>query len=182
MTTVFKMYCSKCGEELAEGAKFCTKCGAPVNFEAKAETVASRFEKDADLQDYWIKRLIAYVIDSVMVGVVTAIVLAIVMFPVFIVNPSAYFNALSFPFAMGLLYIVYFPIAETMHGATFGKRLMGFKVATKTGERLSFERAFVRNITKIHPVLLLLDLVGGLLTSTDLHQKYTDRMTNTTVA
>jgi hypothetical protein len=29
---------------------------------------------------------------------------------------------------------------------------------------------------------LLLDLIGGLVTSTDLHQKYSDRIANTTVA
>jgi uncharacterized RDD family membrane protein YckC len=179
---VFKIYCSKCGEELAEDAKFCTKCGAAVNFEAKAETVAASFERDPELQDYWIKRLIAYVIDSVMVGVVVTVLLAILMFPVFIVNPSAFFDALSFPFAMGLIYIFYYPIAESMYGATFGKKLMGLKVVTKTGERPTFEKAFIRNISKIHPVLLLLDLIGGLITSTDLHQKYSDRVANTTVA
>jgi len=82
---------------------------------------------------------------------------------------------------MGLLYILYFSIAETMYGATLGKRLLGLKVVTKKGGRPSFEKAFIRNITKIHGVLLLLDLIGGLITSKDLHQKYTDRIANTTV-
>ena len=58
----------------------------------------------------------AYVIDFIIVGVATAILLAITLFPIFIVNPAA-----------------------------FG-------------------------------------LIGGLITSTDLHQKYSDRIANTTVA
>jgi uncharacterized RDD family membrane protein YckC len=179
---VFKIYCSKCGEELPDGTKFCPKCGAPVKFEAKAETVVQRFERDPYLQEHWIKRAIAYIIDSIIVGVATAILLAIALFPSFIANPVTFVNIFSFPFAMGLLYILYFPIAETMYGATIGKSLLGLKVVTKTDGKPSFEKAFIRNISKIHGVLLLLDLIGGLITSTDLHQKYTDRIANTTVA
>jgi uncharacterized RDD family membrane protein YckC len=178
---VFKIYCSKCGEKLPEGTKFCPKCGTPVKLEAKAKTVVESFEKDPHLQDHWIKRAIAYIIDSIIVGVATTILLAIALFPVFIGNPFAFFNIFSFPFAMGLLYILYFSIAETMYGATIGKRLLGLTVVTKTDGKLSFEKAFIRNISKIHQVLLLLDLIGGLITSSDLHQKYTDRIANTTV-
>jgi len=179
---VFKIYCSKCGEELPEGTKFCPKCGTPVKLEVKAETVIQRFETDPYLQEHWIKRVIAYIIDSIIVGVATAILLAIALFPIFIGNPATFFNIFSFPFAMGLIYILYFPIAETMYGATIGKSLLGLKVVTRTGGKLSFEKAFIRNISKIHGVLLLLDLIGGLITSTDLHQKYTDRIANTTVS
>jgi len=179
---VFKIYCSKCGEELPEGTKFCPKCGTPVKLEARAETVVARFERDPYLQDHWIKRLIAYIIDSIIVGAAATILFAIVLFPVLIGNPFAFVNVFSFPFAMGLFYILYFPIAETMYGATIGKRLLGLKVVTESGGKLSFEKAFIRNISKIHQVLLLLDLIGGLVTSTDLHQKYTDRIANTTVA
>jgi len=182
LQVVFKIYCSKCGEKLHDGTKFCTKCGAPVKLEAAAsETVIERFEKDPLLQEHWIKRVIAYVIDSIIVGVATAILLAITLFPIFIVNPAAFINLLSFPFAVGLLSILYFPVAETMYGATLGKSLLGLKVVTKSGGNPSFEKAFIRNISKIHQVLLLLDLIGGLITSTDLHQKYSDRIANTTV-
>lgn len=179
---VFKIYCSKCGEKLPEGTKFCPKCGTPVKLEAKAKTVVESFERDQYLQDHWIKRAIAYIIDSIIVGAVATILFAIALFPMFIGNPFAFVNVFSFPFAMGLIYILYFPIAETMHGATMGKRLLSLKVVTKTGgKKPSFGQAFIRNISKIHQVLLLLDLIGGLITSTDLHQKYTDRIANTTV-
>lgn len=175
------MYCSKCGEKLSEDSKFCTKCGAPINVESKIETVVERFEKDPQLQGHWIKRLIAYVIDSVIVGVATALVLGLALFPVIITNPSAFFNLFSFPFAMGLTYILYFTFAEATRGATIGKGIMQLEVATKGDAYPSFEKAFIRNISKIYWVLLLLDVIGGLLTSKDLHQKYSDRIAHTTV-
>lgn len=178
---MFKMYCSKCGEKLPDDSKFCTKCGAAVGIEARAGTVVGRFETEPDLQEHWIKRLIAYIIDSIIVGVAAVVLLGIALFPAIIANPSSLFNILGFPFAMGLLYILYFPVAETMYGATIGKNILGLKVVTKTGGRLSFEKSFIRNVTKIHPVLLLLDVIGGLITSTELHQKYADRIANTTV-
>ncbi len=179
---MFKIYCSKCGEKVPDDSKFCTKCGTPVKLEAKAETVVAKFEKDPHLQMHWIKRLLAYIIDSIIVSITTTILLAVVLFPIFIVNPSVFVNISTFPFVTGLLSILYFAIAETMYGATLGKRLMGLKVVLKTGGNPSFEKAFIRDISKIHPVLLLLDLIGGLITSTDLHQKYSDRIANTTVA
>lgn len=175
------IYCPKCGEKLPDGSKFCTKCGAPIKLEPTTETVVSRFEKDPHLQEHWIKRVIAYVIDSIIVFVATVLLLIVALFPVFIANPISFINLLSFPFAMGLLYILYFTLTESFRGATIGKGLMGLKVITKTGEKPSFEKALIRNISKIHWVLLLLDLVGGLITSTDLHQKYSDRIANTTV-
>ena len=178
---MFKMYCSKCGEKLPDGSKFCTKCGAAVKFEARAETVVGRFETDTDLQEHWIKRFIAYIIDSIIVGVVAAVLLGITLFPLFISNPFSLFDFFGFPLAMGLLYILYFPVAETMYGATFGKNMLGLKVVTKTGGRPSFEKSIIRNVSKIHQVLLLLDVIGGLITSTELHQKYTDKIANTTV-
>jgi len=180
---VFLIYCSKCGEKLPDGSKFCPKCGTAVKLEVTSESsFVVRFEKDPRLQEHWIRRAVAYVIDSIIVGIATAIILAIALFPIFIANPSSFFNLFSFPFAMGLLYILYFSIAETMYGATIGKSLLGLKVVTKTDGKLSFEKAFIRNVSKIHWVLLLLDLIGGLITSKDLHQKYTDRIANTTVA
>ncbi len=69
-----------------------------------------------------------------------------------------------------------------MYGTTIGKSLLGLKVVTTSDEKISIEKALIRNISKIHPVLPLFDVIGGVITSTDLHQKYSDRIANTTVA
>lgn len=181
---VFTIKCSNCGEEMPEDSKFCTKCGAPVKLETKSTTVEpviERFEKDPRLQEHWIRRLIAYIIDSIIVGAGTAIVLGVALFPIFIANISSFFNILSFPFLIGIVSILYFSIAESVYGASFGKHLLGLKIVTNSGATPTFEKAFLRNLSKIHPLLLLLDVVGGLITSSDFHQKYSDRMANTTV-
>ena len=177
----FKIYCKKCGEKLPEDSKFCTKCGTPVKSEATAEMVVHRFEKDPNLQDHWIKRVVAYFIDSVIVSIATGILLVVALFPIFISDPLGFFNLFNFQFAIGALAVVYFTIAEIFYGTTFGKSLLGLKVVTKSGEKLVIEKAVIRNISKIIPVLPLLDVIGGVLTSTDLHQKYSDRIANTTV-
>ena len=179
----FNIYCSKCGEKFAEGSKFCTKCGTSVTIEVTHQSsVVEKFEKDPQLQEHWIKRLVAYVIDSIIVGIATVILLAIALFPIFIGNPFGFFDIFSFPFAIGAFAVIYFIIAETMYGTTFGKSFLGLKIVTTSDKKISIEKTFIRNISKIHPVLLFLDLIGGLLTSKDLHQKYSDRIAYTTVA
>ncbi len=179
---VFKIFCSKCGEKLPEDPKFCTICGAPVNIEATAaNTVVERFEKDPHLQEHCIKRLIAYILDSIIVSIAVGILLFIAQLPFLILNPVGFVNNFSFQFAVGGISVIYFIIAETVYGTTIGKSLLGLKVVTSSGEKISLEKAFIRNISKIHGVLLLLDVIGGVITSTDLHQKYSDRIANTTV-
>jgi uncharacterized protein YbjQ (UPF0145 family) len=36
-------YCINCGTELAEGVKFCTKCGAPIGYQTTAASTVSGF-------------------------------------------------------------------------------------------------------------------------------------------
>jgi uncharacterized RDD family membrane protein YckC len=178
---VLQIYCSKCGKKLDEGSKFCNNCGAAINLDGKSETVIDSFANDRQLQEHWIKRLIAYLIDSVIVGIIAAILLGIFFFPVLFSNPASFANLVTFPFGMGLIYILYFPFAESMYGFTLGKNLMGLKVVTKSGEKPSIDKSFIRNISKIHWVLLLLDLIAGLLTSTNFKEKYTDKIAGTTI-
>ncbi len=62
-----------------------------------------------------------------------------------------------------------------------GKRIMGLRVITLGGETPSLEKAFIRNISKIYWILLLLDVIGGLATSGDPRQKYSDRFAGTLI-
>jgi len=179
---VFMTHCTKCGKELPEGAEFCQNCGAAVRPEVGLhETAVERIGRDRYLQDHWIKRIIAIVIDSIIVGIATTIVMVAVFFPLFLANPVRFFNWMSFPFAMGLLYVLYFTIAESIYGYTVGKGIVGLEVVAVDGGRPSLENAFIRNISKIYWVILILDVIGGFFTATDLHQKYSDRIARTTV-
>ena len=175
-------YCKKCGKKLPEGASFCPNCGAPIEAEAGLhETAAERIGHDRFLQQHWIKRIIAIVIDSIIVGFATAVLSIIISFSLFLVNPFWFFNWLSFPFAMGLIYVLYFTLAESIYGHTIGKVMVGLRVTAVDGGRPSLESSFVRNISKIYWVLLILDVIGGFFIARDSHQKYSDQIAHTTV-
>jgi len=175
-------YCKKCGKKLHEGASFCPNCGAPIEAEAGLhETAAERIGHDRFLQQHWIKRIIAIVIDSIIVGFAAAVLSIIISFLLFLANPFWFFNWLSFPFAMGLIYVPYFTVAESIYGGTIGKGMVGLKVTTVDGGRPSLEGSFIRNISKIYWILLILDVLGGFFIARDPHQKYSDRIANTTV-
>ena len=109
------------------------------NVDTQVETVVQSFQKDPHLQDHWIKRLVAYIIDSIILYVVTGVLLMVVLFPFNIGNLLSVFNVLSFPFASGLLSVIYFTILESTNGASFGKGLMNLKVITKEKENLTIE-------------------------------------------
>lgn len=129
---------------------------------------------DSSLQQHWIKRLIAILVDSIIVGVATTIL-------GLLTNIAGIFNWLSFPFVMGLIYVLYFTIAESIYGYTIGKRMVTLKVGIENGQNPNFQNSFIRNISKIHFLLLILDTVAGFFLSKDPHQKYTDQIANTTV-
>lgn len=126
------------------------------------------------MQQHWVKRAIAIVVDSIIVAIATAIL-------GLVTDMARIFNWLSFPFVMGLTYVLYFTIAESLYGYTIGKRLVNLRVETADGRKPGLQSAFIRNISKIHFLLLILDTVGGFFTSKDHHQKYIDQIVNTTV-
>jgi uncharacterized RDD family membrane protein YckC len=175
-------YCTKCGKKLPEGASFCPSCGASFGPEAGLhETAAERIGHDRFLQQHWIKRIIAIVIDSIIVGIAAAVLSIAVFFPLFLANPFWFFDWLSFPFAMGLICVLYFTVAESIYGGTIGKGMVGLKVTTVDGGRPRLDSSFIRNISKIYWILLILDVLGGFFIARDPHQKYSDRIAHTTV-
>ncbi len=166
---------------MPDNAKFCTKCGTAVKLEAKVEAAVKKFETDPNLQDHWIRRIIAYIIDSILVSVVAGMLLFITRLPFYIANPFALIDPFFFPFTSGLFLALYSVLMELYRGSTIGKGLMGLKVITKSGGNLSIEKILIRNISKIHGLLLILDFIGGLVLFPELNQKYSDKIADTTV-
>lgn len=143
--------------------------------------------KDPQLQDHWIRRLLAFIIDSVIVSLCTLIIAAIISIPFILTALAAglpwyVLNLFSFPLLVGVLSILYFTLLETYYGSTFGKRIMNLKITTIDGKRPSLYSALIRNVSKIYWILVLLDTIIGLATPGDPHQKITDRIAGTTVA
>jgi uncharacterized RDD family membrane protein YckC len=168
-------YCTRCGKEVPESSEFCPNCGASIKqFARLNETAAQRIMHESSLQHHWVKRGIAILIDSIIVGIATTIL-------GLLTNIAGIFNWFNFPFVMGLIYVLYFTITESTYGYTIGKRLVNLKVMKADGQKPNLQSSFIRNISKIHFLLLILDTIGGFFTSKDHHQKYTDQIAQTTI-
>ena len=133
------------------------------------------------------KRIVAYVIDVVAVSVVVYFLLLVVAFPIV---PTVFFGQ-TFPFVWfwgfwlggiaSLIVLAYFVLAEAVFERTLGKELLGLKVTRLDGKHVDLWSSFVRNISKISFILLVIDLAAGLGTHGEGRQKYSDRYIGTTV-
>jgi uncharacterized RDD family membrane protein YckC len=80
-----------------------------------------------------------------------------------------------------LILVFYFATAESTSGASISKRVFNLRVVSKTGSTPTLADAFVRNLSKIYWLLLLLDIIVGLVVSKNYQQKYSDQFVGTTV-
>ena len=73
-------FCARCGAQVPGGAAFCPSCGSPVGA-ADAQQVPvsgiSTVSRDVQAQEYWVKRLLAYVIDAIVVYAVIGLALEV---------------------------------------------------------------------------------------------------------
>jgi uncharacterized RDD family membrane protein YckC len=143
----------------------------------------SAFQKigsDRLLQDHWLRRLIAGIIDSIIIWVITTIILALAAIPTILFGVVPAFIGTS-AFLQGVLFFLYAWFMEFSRGATLGKQIMNLKVTTTQGSLPSPDKALLINISKIHWVLWLVDTLVGMALPGDPHQKYSDRWVGTTV-
>lgn len=138
--------------------------------------------------NHWILRLIALIIDSVILGIIVWILLSVVLVSVLFTGALYTFwlgwgYTLIFPFILGLFQVLYYVIMEVAFGgATIGKKILGLQVQMVDGSKVTFGKSFIRNISKIYWLFLLLDWLVSIVTpGSDRRQKYTDRMAGTTV-
>ena len=154
--------------------------------ECKVLNMGTENMQQIDLS-HWVLRLIALIIDSIIIGIVTWILATLIVIPLILTGALysfwlGYGYTLLFPFFLGILEVLYFAILEVAWGGTIGKRLMGLTVQMTNGNKVTIDKALIRNISKIYWLLLLLDWVVALVTpGEDRRQKYTDRIAGTTV-
>ena len=125
------------------------------------------------LQEHWLRRLIAVVIDALIVFVVAALL-------------NAAFGIFAWPAFLwlllaGLIWVLYAVITEAGWGTSVGKRIVKLKVVGIDAP-MNVEKALVRNVSKLHPILLGIDALLGFVTSGDPRQRYLDRLARTTPA
>ena len=141
---------------------------------------------DSKLQDLWMRRLVAFIPDSIIVSAFLLIIPGILWIPSVLWAAASGFpwnvlNLLSFPFFSGVLSVLYFIILETYYGSTFGKTIMNLKVTKVDDQKIGLDQAFIRNISKIYWILILPDTLIGLGTLEDSRQRITDHIAGTVV-
>ena len=136
---------------------------------------------------HWVLRFIALLIDAIILGIIAAILFFALLIPIALASAlsggfAAWGWTALYPLVVGVLMVLYFLVLDVSWGGTVGKRVLGLRVQTVNGGRITYSQSLLRNISKIYWLLLLLDWIVGLLTSgADRRQKYSDRIAGTTV-
>jgi len=142
--------------------------------------------------NHWLMRFFAFVIDSIITYIPAYIiyfVIAGIIWPVSSFYGYYYWGGAPWwaiyslwPLLAGVIQVLYFVFLDVSWGATVGKRILGFQVRMVNGSKVTFDKAFIRNISKIYGLFLFLDwLIAVASPGTDGRQKYTDRIAGTTV-
>ncbi|TLZ59817.1 MAG: hypothetical protein E6K13_09285 [Methanobacteriota archaeon] len=139
-----------------------------------ATTGAQLIGHNAALQEHWIKRVMAIVIDFIIV-LVLFILLGIAV-PGGLLRFGVWWTLL-----LGFIWVPYAVLFEASSGrATIGKRAASLQVVATAGV-MNAEKAVIRNISKLWGPFLLIDWVIGLATHGDPRQRYLDRVARTSV-
>ncbi len=179
------VYCWKCGAQIGEDSSFCPKCGTSFKPSSAMEgkTGFDILATDKPTQDQWAKRVIAYIIDSLLIGAIVSVLVFAAALPPFLLGGGTFPLWWGFWFVgiAPLLILAYFILAEAVYSRTLGKEIMGLRVARKDGKSMDLGTSFLRNISKINLVLLIIDVLAGLAMKGESSQKFSDRYAGTVV-
>jgi uncharacterized RDD family membrane protein YckC len=137
-------------------------------------TPIEQVQRDVNLQDYWVRRSLAALIDIVLI-----------LAPIYILSWLFLIGGGGFWYVGGLLsgfaWFVYSALLETAAGTTIGKSLFEMKVVAVSG-RVDTGKTLIRNMTKIFALLFVLDLfLGMVVEGGDPRQRYSERVAGTLV-
>lgn len=126
--------------------------------------------RDKALQEHWLRRFVAIVIDALIIYIPISMLFWFVGTP------------LLFPwFLTGGMFFLYCTLFDVAIGGTLGKMLMRLKSVSTAG-KMNFAQGLMRNISKVFGPLLLIDWVIGMAVDThDPRQKWTDQAARTSV-
>ena len=177
--------CRKCGEPNESGDVYCWKCGARLPPEIRVEGVEALLG-DFRFQSLWALRFFAYVLDLVFVGVLSFLLSVFAFVPLMLGSLFgdnwSWRGIWALPLYLGLAQIVYSVVLELIYGATFGKQILGLVVLSEKGGRPGLYGVVIRNLSKAHWVLLLLDFMVGVFPSKIPRDKYLDKVSGTYVS
>lgn len=169
--------CPSCGEWNDEDASYCRRCGNRLGSRRRG-TGLNRLTYDVGAQTLWVTRVIAYVIDSFIVGALWALISLLAYLPLWFGSVFSgdlgWTGVWRLPFILGAGQVIYFTLMEYMYGASLGKQLLGLRVEALNGGRPSLVASFMRNVSKIHGLILFIDVAMGLALTDDPRDKFTD--------
>ena len=188
------VYCWKCGSQVGEQTALCPKCGATLRgtMGVQSPTGFELLRDDRSVQNHWARRVLAILIDAAIVVIVLAVIATVFAIPFFIGLgfPSTAVSAFPAWWAgwwaawlawASLVLFLYSFLAEGLYGRTLGKEIIGLRVERIDGKSMDLRSSFIRNISKIYWLLLVLDVAVGLGTHGEMSQKWSDRFTGTKV-
>lgn len=136
---------------------------------AAAQTGLESLANDLGAQEFWIRRLVAIILDGFVVGLITWL-LSLGPFPLQVLV----FGALG-----GLIFYFYTVALEYLRGQTVGKWLMGLTVVG-VGAKVDLPRLLIREVSKVFVLALLLDVAAGMLVEKNGRQRYLEVLSDTT--
>lgn len=176
--------CTKCGERNDPNDVYCWRCGARLPAEYKLEGFEALLG-DFRLQSLWALRLFSYIIDLIIVGILSSLLSVFAFLPLLIGSIFdgnwTWRGIWALPLYLGLAQVVYSVILEWVYGATFGKQILGLMVLSRNSGKLGLYGVFIRNLSKAHWVLLVIDFIGGVVTTHVPRDKYLDKISGTYV-
>lgn len=153
-------HCDKCGAEIPEGAKFCPTCGNPVSIEIAQAAPAALAGAPSLTLALWGERFIAWLIDVIIIGVITAVLGFFAWWQALSVFPNFPWWIPFFNFGPnGLVLFLYWTFMEGTYGQSFGKMVMRIKVTRLDGRPAGIGPAVLESLGKAF--LLPLDLLIG---------------------
>jgi len=132
------------------------------------------------LEGFWSRRIVALLIDAILLTLFLWAITAAV-YP--IVAWTNTFYVLNFwPILSGIVIVLYFTILEGKWATTLGKSALKLNVKARDGN-LNYNKTFLRNLSKFLWIPLILDVIIGFsLSSRGSRQLYLDRIAGTEVS
>ncbi len=94
-------------------------------------------------------------------------------------------NPTTLPFIIQIFFVLfsigYFVILEALTSTTIGKKLYGLETTEKTEPGITYKQAFIRNLSKIRPELIFIDLLIGYWMRPSRNQRALEIFSKTTV-
>jgi len=129
------------------------------------------------MQNLWGRRLLALIIDSLIILIIMSVLSAIIYPLIAVMN---IYEILNYWLIVAALVIIgYFTFFEGKGGTTPGKNAMKIKAVADNGE-INYQKAFIRNLSKILWIPLIVDVIAGYAAGNS-KLRYLDKVAGTDV-